>query len=136
MYSTANAAGAAKARARKLATATGDLNRLVRTAGTRFHPTTDAVAARVTAITTHRRAGAYVRTAITCDAAGKPVLSWHFGQAAIDASAAADGWYALLTNLPPGQAGPKRSSAATKASTSSNAATASSRAPSRSPPCS
>jgi hypothetical protein len=107
VYSTANAAGAAKARARKLASATEDLNRLVRTAGTRFHPTADAVAARVKAITTKRRAGAYVRTAITCDAAGKPVLSWHFDQEAIDASAAADGWYALLTNLAPSQASPE-----------------------------
>ena len=106
VHSTANAAGAAKARARKLASATEDLNRLVRTAGTRFHPTADAVAARVKAITTKRRAGAFLRTAITCDADGKPVLSWHFDQAAIDASAAADGWYALLTNLAPGQASP------------------------------
>ncbi len=36
---------------------------------------------------------------------GKPVLSWHFDQAALDAEAATDGWYALLTNLEPGQAG-------------------------------
>src|SRR5258708_17698262 len=105
--SPANAAGAARARARKLASATEDLDRLVRTAGTRFHPTADAVAARVKAITTKRRAGACVRTAITCDADGKPVLSWHFDQAAIDALAAADGWYALLTNLAPGQASPE-----------------------------
>src|SRR5450755_4099143 len=77
VYSTANAAGAAKARALKLTKATEDLSRLVRTAGTRFHPTADAVAARVKAITAKRRAGAYVRTAITRDAAGKPVLSWH-----------------------------------------------------------
>jgi len=107
VYSPANAAGAAKARARKLAAATEDLNRLVRTAGTRFHPTPDAVAGRVKAITTKRRAGAYVRTTITHDAAGKPVLSWHFDQEAIDASAAADGWYALLTNLAPSQASPE-----------------------------
>ena len=43
---------------------------------------------------------------ITCDATGKPALSWHFDQAAIDAEAAADGWYALLANLPPAQASP------------------------------
>ena len=30
---------------------------------------------------------------------GKPVLTWWFDQAAIDAEAATDGWYALLTNL-------------------------------------
>ena len=108
----------------------------MRTAGTRFHPTADAVAARVTAIAAKRRVKAYLRTAITRDATGKPVLSWHFDQAAIDAEAAADGWYALLTNLPPPRPARLRSSAATRASTSSNAATASSRAPSRSPPCS
>ena len=33
-------------------------------------------------------------------ATGKPTLVWSFDQAAIDAEAAADGWYALLTNLP------------------------------------
>jgi len=106
VYSSANAAGQAKARALKLAKATEDLSRLVRTAGTRFHPTPDAVAARVTAIATQRRVKAYLRTAITRGATGRPALSWHFDQAAIDAEAAADGWYALLTNLEPGQADP------------------------------
>jgi hypothetical protein len=104
VYSSANATGAAKARALKLATATGELSRLVRTAGTRFHPTAEAVAARVTAIAAQRRVKAYLRTTITQSPAGKPVLSWHFDQAAIDGQAAADGWYALLTNLEPGQA--------------------------------
>ncbi len=107
VYSSANATGQAKARALKLAKATGELSRLVRTAGTRFHPTPDAVAARVTAIAAQRRVKAYLRTTITRSPAGKPVLSWHFDQAAIDAEAAADGWYALLTNLEPGQASPE-----------------------------
>ena len=107
VYSSANAAGQARARALKLAKATGELSRLVRTAGTRFHPTPDAVAARVTAIAAQRRVKAYLRTTITRSPAGKPVLSWHFDQAAIDAEAAADGWYALLTNLEPGQASPE-----------------------------
>src|SRR6266851_6934563 len=106
VYSPANAEGQAKARARKLAAAAEELDRLVRTAGTRFHPTADAVAARANTIAAKRRVGAYLRTAITCDAVGKPVLSWHFDQAAIDAEAAADGWYALLANLPPAQASP------------------------------
>jgi hypothetical protein len=104
VYSPANADGQAKARARKLAAAAEELDRLMRTAGTRFHPAADAVAARATAIATKRRVMAYLRTAITHGATGKPVLSWHFDQAAIDAEAAADGWYALLTNLDPGQA--------------------------------
>src|SRR6516164_5111888 len=104
VYSSANAAGAAKARALKLGKAAAELDKLVRTAGTRFHPTEDAVAVRVQAIATQRRVKAYLRTAITLNPAGRPVLSWHFDQAAIDAEAAADGWYALLTNLEPGQA--------------------------------
>jgi Domain of unknown function (DUF4277) len=108
VYSSANAAGQAKARAAKLARAAGELDKLVRTAGTRFHPTEDAVAARVQAIAAQRRVGKYLRTAITVGPAGKPVLAWHFDQDAIDAEAAADGWYALLTNLAPGQAGPEQ----------------------------
>ncbi len=106
VYSTANAEGQAKARARKLATAAEELDRLVRTAGTRFHPTTDAVAARAKTIAAKRRVGTYLRTMITQDAVGKPALSWHFDQAAIDAEAATDGWYALLANLAPAQASP------------------------------
>src|SRR5271167_1960462 len=42
VYSPASAEGAAKSRARKLATAAEELDRLVRTAGTRFHLTADA----------------------------------------------------------------------------------------------
>jgi hypothetical protein len=77
VYSSANAAGQAKARALKLAKAAAELDKLVRTAGTRFHPTEDAVAARVQAIAAERRAGKYLRTAITAGQAGKPVLAWH-----------------------------------------------------------
>jgi hypothetical protein len=102
VYSSANAAGAAKACALKLGKAAAELDKLVRTAGTRFHPAEDAVDARVQAIAAQRRVKTYLRTVITPDPAGKPVLSWHFDQAAIDAEA--DGWYALLTNLEPGQA--------------------------------
>lgn len=46
----------------------------------------------------------YLRTSIGADDDGKPTLDWHFDQAAIDAEAAADGWYALLTNLDPAEA--------------------------------
>src|SRR5260370_11979821 len=81
VHSTANAAGAAKARARKLASAAEDLDRLVRTAGTRFHPTADAVAARVKAITAKRRARACVRPAVTRHAPRTPRLSSHVYQA-------------------------------------------------------
>ena len=59
------------------------------------------------AIATQRRVKAYLRTTISRSPTGKPVLSWHFDQAAIDAEAATDGWYALLTNLEPSQASPE-----------------------------
>src|SRR5260370_945339 len=72
VYSSANAAGQAKARAAKLAKAAAELDKLVRTAGTRFHPTDDAVAARVQAIAARRRAGKHLRTAITARPAGAP----------------------------------------------------------------
>jgi hypothetical protein len=128
VHSPANAAGQARARAAKLARAAGKPGKLVRTAGTRFHPAEDAVAARVQAIAAQRRVAKYLRTAITAGPAGKPVLAWHFDQDAIDAEAAGDGWYALTAR--PARS---RSFAAAKASMSSNAATASSKVPSPSP---
>jgi hypothetical protein len=99
VYSTANAAAAAKARASKLARARTDLDTLTRTAGSRYHPTVEAVAAKAAAIARHRRVGVYLNTTITTTAEGIPVFAWSFDQAAIDAEAATDGWYALLTNL-------------------------------------
>jgi hypothetical protein len=41
-------------------------------------------------------------TAGTDPVTAKPTLEWHFDEAALAAEAAADGWYALLTNLAPG----------------------------------
>ena len=141
VYSSANATGATRARALKLAKATEELSRLERsrlerTAGTRFHPTPDAVAARVTAIAAQRRVKAYLRTTITRSPAGKPVLSWHLDQAAIDAEAAADGWYALLTNLEPGQASPQEVLRRYKGQHVVERCYGEFKGPSRSPPCS
>ena len=76
VYSSANAAGQAKARAAKLAKAATELDKLARTAGTRFYPDAEAVVARVQAIAARRRAGKYLRTAITAGLGGKPVLAW------------------------------------------------------------
>ncbi|MFD0502282.1 hypothetical protein ACFQ0G_03530 [Streptomyces chiangmaiensis] len=45
-----------------------------------------------------------LRTTIGTDEAGRPTLEWHFDQDVLDAQAAADGWYALLTSLNPEQA--------------------------------
>ena len=72
VYSPANAVGQAKARALKLAKAAGELDKLVRTAGT--GSAGDAVAARVQVIAAKRCAGKYLRTAITAGQPANP--SW------------------------------------------------------------
>ena len=99
VHSTANAEAAAKARRRQLDAARTDLDTLTRTAGTRYHPDITAVTAKAAEITRRRRVGGYLHTAITIGETGKPAFTWSFNQAAIDAEAASDGWYALLTNL-------------------------------------
>jgi hypothetical protein len=102
VHSTARAHAAASARAKKLDRATGDLERLGRGLGSRHYPDENAVAERVTAIGRARRVTAYLHSRTGTDpATGKPTLTWSFDQTALDAEAATDGWYALLTNLPP-----------------------------------
>ncbi len=100
VYSSANAGAAGKARALKLAQARTELDTLTRTAGTRYHPTVAAVTAKAAEIG-RRRVTAYLRTSITTTPTGTPVFAWTLDQTAIDADAAGDGWYALLTNLAP-----------------------------------
>ena len=55
--------------------------------------------AKVEAIARDRRVGGYLRSDVGVGSDGKPTFVWHFDQTAIDAEAATDGWYALLTNL-------------------------------------
>src|SRR5690606_15180408 len=81
-----------------------DLERVTRGLGGRHYPTTAKVQARITTIASKRRVGDYLDVTIGVDAAGKPTLDWHFDQDALDAEAATDGWYCLLTNLDPGNA--------------------------------
>ncbi|TMR91475.1 IS1634 family transposase [Nonomuraea basaltis] len=101
VHSSARAQAAATARAKKLERAREDLARLERGLGSRHYPDQQAVADRVTAIGRARRVSAYLTAVTGTDAVtGKPTLAWHFDQAALDAEAATDGWYALLTNLP------------------------------------
>jgi transposase len=105
VHSSARAGAAATARAKKLDRARDDLQRLERGLGSRHYPTIDKVQARIAAISRDRRVGAYLRTATGTDPdTGKPTLTWHFDQDTIDAEAATDGWYALLSNLDPSQA--------------------------------
>jgi transposase len=107
VHSSANQSAARNARALKLDKARTELDTLTRTAGTRHHRDIAAVTAKAAQISRHRRVGAYLRTTITTHPdTGKPVFTWHYDQTAIDAEAAGDGWYALLTNLDPADANP------------------------------
>jgi hypothetical protein len=92
-------AHAAAARAKKLDRARDDLQRLERGLGSRHYPTEGKVNARLAVIVSSRRVGAYLRTQTGTDPdTGRPTLTWHFDQQTIDAEAATDGWYPLLTN--------------------------------------
>ncbi|MGH3370031.1 MAG: IS1634 family transposase, partial [Nocardioidaceae bacterium] len=103
VWSSADAAAAPKARAKKLDRARVDLDALERGLGGRLYPTPVAVQARLTTIATKRRVGDYLRTTVGTDATGKPTLRWHYDQDALAAEAATDGWYCLLTNLDPAE---------------------------------
>jgi hypothetical protein len=105
VHSSVRASAASNARSLKLAKATDDLARLGRGLGSRHYPNTTAVDARLAVIAKTRRVGAYLTTVTGADpVTGKPTLTWSFDQTAIDAEAATDGWYALLSNLPADQA--------------------------------
>jgi len=101
VHATARAHAAVTARAKKLDRATDDLDRLVRGLGSRHYPDEKAVTTRIAAIASARRVTSYPRTTTGTDpTTDKPTLTWWFDQAALDAEAATDDWYALLTNLP------------------------------------
>ena len=99
VWSSADADATAKSRAKKLDRARDDLDAVVRGLGGRHYPTVEKVQARLTTVASKRRVGDYLRADISVDDTGKPTLAWHFDQAALDAEAATDGWYCLLTNL-------------------------------------
>jgi len=99
--SPARASAAATARSKKLDRARDDLGRLTRGLGSRHYPDAARAAARVAAIARDRRVGDYLHATTGSSQNGHPTLDWHFDQAAINAEAATDGWYALLTNLDP-----------------------------------
>ncbi len=102
VWSSARARAAQKARAKKLERACDDLERLGRGLGGRYYRTEKDVSDRVAVIARTRRVNAYLQACLGFDTTtNKPTLVWHFDQDAIDAEAATDGWYALVTNLAP-----------------------------------
>jgi hypothetical protein len=105
VFSSGNATAAVTNRARKLAKATDELGRVHSGLGGRFYNTVAKVGAKVAAIGADRRVAAYLIAEIGTDETGRPTLSWSFDPVALDAEAASDGWYALLTNLDPDEAG-------------------------------
>jgi transposase len=105
VYSSARAKAAANARDKKLARAREDLERLSRGLGGRHYATVEAVKDRLAVIGRNRRVQSYLVAVVGTEPTGaKPTLQWSFDQAAIQAEAATDGWYALLTNLDPAEA--------------------------------
>lgn len=106
VHSTGNARGQQAARAKRLARAAEDLDKLQRSAGGRYYNTATKVQARIGVITRTRRVANCLRTTVTTGPDGRPSLTWHFDQAVLDTEAAADGWYALVTRLTSEQADP------------------------------
>jgi len=101
IWSSANDHAAKAARTLKLGRAREALDTLTRAAGSHHLYRTEAqVKARVAFLATKHRVSRYLvaETSVDTDT-GKPALAWHFDQDALDAEAATDGWYALLTNL-------------------------------------
>ncbi|MFG2386056.1 IS1634 family transposase [Streptomyces avermitilis] len=106
VHSTGNAKGQQRARDKRLAKAREDLDKLQHSAGGRYYNTAEKIAARIGVITKTRRVSSCLRTEITTDDTERPALSWHFDEDVLQAEAAVDGWYALLTTLTPEQADP------------------------------
>ena len=100
VWSSARAQAAAASRAKKLDRAHQDLQRVQRGLGGPHYRTPAKVTERVASIAATRKVSAYLHAEVGTDpTSGKPTLSWTFDQAALDAEAAIDGWYGLVTNL-------------------------------------
>ncbi|GAA3376779.1 hypothetical protein GCM10020367_49810 [Streptomyces sannanensis] len=104
VHSTGNARGQQAARAKRLARAAEDLDKLQRLAGGRYYNTAEKIQARIGVIAKTRRVSDCLRTTVTTGPDQRPRLEWHFDKDILDAQSAADGWYALVTRLTPQQA--------------------------------
>jgi hypothetical protein len=74
VHSTGNAKGQQAARAKRLARAGEDLEKLQRLAGGRYYDTAAKVEARIGVIAKTRRVTSCLRTTVTCDGDGRPSL--------------------------------------------------------------
>jgi transposase len=106
VHSTANAAGQQAARNRRLAKAAEDLDKLTAAAGGRHYKTREKIVARIGVIAAKRRVTSCLRWTVTDNEHGTPALAWHFDRDVLEAAAAIDGWYALLTSIPAQTADP------------------------------
>jgi transposase len=98
VHSSGNAAGQRQARDKRLAKAAAELDKIAAAAGGRYYNTCEKITARVGVIAKTRRVAKVLRTTTGTDpVTGKPSFTWGWDQGALDAEAAADGWYALLT---------------------------------------
>ncbi|WP_455567670.1 IS1634 family transposase [Streptomyces celluloflavus] len=100
VHSSGNAAGQRQARDKRLAKAAAELEKVRRGAGGRYYGTAEKIAERVGVIAKTRRVASCLRTEISTDDSGRPILAWHFDEQVLAAEAAADGWYALITSCP------------------------------------
>lgn len=104
VHSGANAAARARAREKRLTGARADLDKLQAGAGGRYYKTPEKVTARLGVIADKRRVADCLRSQVTVDADGNPVLEWSFDPELLELQARADGWYALVSNQDPEQA--------------------------------
>lgn len=104
VHSTAVAAGQRRAREKRLARAREEMDKLAGAAGGRHYKTREKIIARAGVIAARRRVTACLSWTIAPGEHDKPTLAWHFDQDVLDAEAAVDGWYALLTSVPADQA--------------------------------
>jgi transposase len=106
VHSTAVAAGRCQAREKRVARTREEMDKLAGAAGGRHYKTREKIAARAGVIAAKRRVTACLRWSVTTDEHDTPALAWHFDQDVLDAEAAVEGWYAMLTSIPADQAGP------------------------------
>lgn len=107
IWSSEEAASVADARERALTKAEADLTKVRNGLGGRYYKTLEQVRTKIARIVHPRISALLTVTAGTDPDTGKPTLSWHREQPAINQASRLDGLYALATNLPEPPPGPR-----------------------------